>query len=117
MRTIHCCTVLMLALVMLASCASPRTRSLFVVPVESADGDATDAQRVILESWLVDRAGGFTDMGEVDGAWRAPSGEIVREKSRLYLVTTKDHPEQFEDELRERILRDFEQEEAYIERW
>ncbi len=109
---------LLLAL-FVSGCATspPATRTLFVVPATLPDGRASDAERAELERWLVDRAGGYTELGEVRGGWKSPTGEVVTETNRLYLISVSDKPGLFEKELRERIVRDFHQQEAYVERW
>ncbi len=106
-------------MVTLASCATPNAgrRVMFVVPAELPDGSDSGERRAQLESWILDRAGGFTEAGHVRGAWRDPEGKLVEEANHLYIVSIKDRPAEFERELKRRIVRDFDQQEAYVESW
>jgi len=100
-----------------AGCARQPGRYLFVVPEQLPSGAPSDPQRAELEGWLVERAGGFTEIEGVRGGWRAPDGSVVTEGNRLYLVTVGEHPRRFRSEVRARVIEDFDQQEAYIERW
>lgn len=99
------------------ACTAPRTRAFFVIPQELPGGESSEPQRVELEQWLAQRAGGFTRLGAAEGAWLDPQGRVVTETNHAYLVSVKEDPRAFERELRTRILRDFRQQEAYVERW
>ncbi len=46
-----------------------------------------DSLFAAFEDFLLTVAGGFTRRGDVEGAWRSPSGQIFRDVSRLYSVT------------------------------
>lgn len=96
---------------------SADARTYFVVPKTLPNGQPSDTQRAALEAWLVDRAGGFTNMGIVAGAWKDDDGKVVREDNVAYLVSIDDDAEDFAEELAERIEKDFDQEEAYVEQW
>ena len=93
------------------------SRTFFVVPLVLPDGGPSDAQRAALELWLIERAGGSTDLGPVRGAWMDDEGNVVEEQNRAYLLSVAERPEEFEQELRHRIVTDFRQKEAYVERW
>jgi hypothetical protein len=92
-------------------------RFLFVVPEQLPSGADSTAQRAELESWLVSRAGGFTEIEGVRGGWMAPDGAVVTERNRLYLVTVPKNGASFRADLNNRIVEDFDQQEAWIERW
>jgi hypothetical protein len=96
---------------------SRSARTFFVVPAKLPNGQPSDAQRAALEAWLVERAGGFTNMGTVAGAWKADDGRVVSEDNVAYLVSIDDDAEDFAEELEDRIEQDFNQEEAYVEQW
>lgn len=108
-------TLLAAGLLLLGACAGAPKRTLFVVPNTLPNGQSSEQRRAALETWMADRAGGFTEMGEVNGAWKTPKGEVLREKNRMYLITVEDDPEAFREALREKIITEFEQEEAYLE--
>lgn len=102
----------------LCGCSMNRpARYLFVVPEQLPDGTDSTPQRTQLEGWLVQRAGGFTEIEGVRGGWLAPGGETVTESNRLYLVTVPSGKKRFREELRQQIIGDLKQEEAWIERW
>lgn len=73
----------------LTSTAMRTTQRLdFLVPVSDNDGLAfPEAGFAAFEDLLVDLAGGFTRHGDVTGAWRSPSGQLFRDRSRSYSVT------------------------------
>ncbi len=59
-----------------------------LVPVHGNDGrpfSPTAFER--FEQFLLDLAGGFSRRGEVEGCWRAPDGNTMRDRSRSYVVT------------------------------
>jgi len=59
----------------------------FLVPLaDNAGTPFPDSTFALFESHLVDLAGGFTQRGFVEGAWKAPDGTIYRDRSRLYVV-------------------------------
>ena len=92
-------------------------RTFFVVPTKLPNGAPADAQRTALEAWLVERAGGYTCLGPVVGAWRDGAGSVVTEDNVAYLVTIDEDAGEFAEEVEERIIDSFEQEEAYVEQW
>ena len=92
-------------------------RSMFVVPMTFPDGTPTDAEVEDFERWLVERAGGFTRITPARGGWMSPAGEIIIEDNHLYLVSHKDDPDGFRDDVERRVIDTFRQQEAWIERW
>jgi len=92
-------------------------RTFFVVPAKLPNGAPADTQRAALEAWLIDRAGGYTELGPVRGGWKADDGRVVVEDNVAYLVTIDEDADEFAEELEARIVEDFDQEEAYVEQW
>lgn len=92
-------------------------RTFFVVPARLPNGKPSDTQRAALEAWLIDRAGGFTNLGTVAGSWKDDNGKVVSEDNVAYLVTIDEDTDDFAEELEARIVGDFDQEEAYVEQW
>jgi hypothetical protein len=104
------------ATAILAGCATKSRSYEFIVPQQMPDGTSTAEEREPFEEWLVDEAGGFTRLDAVEGAWRSPEGTVVREPNHLYLVTVPPGNSAFEGELRARIVEDFDQQEAWVQR-
>lgn len=100
----------------LSGCGAKSRNYQFVVPQQMPDGTGSADERLPFEEWLVDEAGGFTRIDSVEGAWRAPDGTVVREPNHLYFVTVPAGRPEFEQQLRARIVDDFDQQEAWIER-
>lgn len=118
MRSLAAVLFLLLACAFTAGCASSGgTRFLAVIPQQMPDGSSAEEEREAFEAWLLDRAGGYTDLGTGRGAWRSPEGKVYTEDNRLYMISVGRAPRRFHREIRERIVEDFDQEEAYVERW
>lgn len=67
-------------------------RTTLLIPKVGNDGvPFPDIAFATLEDVLLDLAGGFTRLGDVEGAWRAPDGTIMRDESRQYAVTLDAH--------------------------
>lgn len=67
------------------------TRLEFLVPIADNDGvPFTDSAFTSLEDFLVGLAGGFTRRPDVEGAWEAPDGRIMRDRSRSYVLSVPD---------------------------
>ena len=118
------CRVLVLGSLAMAAVSGcsfghPRAdRLLFVVPETLPDGESSSGQISELEEWMARQAGGFTRINGVEGGWMAPSGEVLRESNVLFLLSLpKGTPGSLESELEGRILTDFNQQEAWIQRW
>lgn len=63
-------------------------KTTLLVPKVGNDGVAfTDDEFRILEGMLLDLAGGYTRLADVEGAWKAPDGSIMRDASRCYSIT------------------------------
>lgn len=92
-------------------------RLFFVVPTRLPDGSPADNQRAALEAWLIDRAGGYTELGPVRGGWKADDGRVVVEDNVAYLVSIDEDADDFAEEIEARIVDQFDQEEAYVEQW
>jgi hypothetical protein len=101
-----------------AVATDPRPHIFFVVPTAYPEGGETTEAVAALQTWLLDTAGGYTCLGPVEGAWRAPDGAIHRETNIAYLVTVFDgEPEPLAAAIAARIETDFRQQEAYVVRW
>jgi hypothetical protein len=113
--------ILSIPLLVAMGCASGhRTpqRLLFVVPDHLPDGTPSAAQQAALEEWMASRAGGFTRLDGAHGGWMGPDGEVVREDNVLYLLTFPEGERaDVAREVEQRILRDFQQQEAWIQKW
>lgn len=111
----------MAALLIASACASTPPgghRTLFTVPVVLPDGTSSEEKRGELESWLVERAGGYTLLGTGQGGWKSPTGEVITEENHVYLVGIYDgDPETFAREVNDYIVKNFDQQEAWVERW
>ncbi len=111
------CGVFVIAM-LLGACAQKPQRLLFVVPEQLPGGEASTQQQAELEEWMARQAGGFTRINGVEGGWVTPEGKLLREHNVLYLLSLPPGvPESFASELEGRILADFEQQEAWIQRW
>jgi hypothetical protein len=113
-------TLSILVAVLLGCSPAHRTaqRLLFVVPEELPDGTSSAAQQAALEEWMASRAGGFTRLDGAHGGWMGPDGEVVREDNVLYLLTFPEGDRADGAlEVEQRILRDFQQQEAWIQKW
>ncbi len=104
---------------LLAGCATREPgRLLFVVPDTLPDGTPATEARAALEVYLAETAGGYTRLDEVTGGWMSPAGVVVTEPNDLYLVSPGGaDPAELRAEIERRILEDFDQQAAYIERW
>lgn len=108
--------IVAMAMVGMAGC-STRGRYLFVVPEQLPSGESSAAQQARLETWLAETAGGYTRLGDVQGGWKAPDGAIITERNLLYLVSIPKGARPFRRQLEQLILKEFEQQEAWIEGW
>jgi hypothetical protein len=111
--------MLFAAVVLLVGCQGKNAsgRLLFVVPDTLPSGESSATARIDFERWLAQEAGGYTAIEDVQGGWLDPAGNIIREPNVLYLVSTKSHARRLQEAVRQRILQDFQQQEAYVERW
>lgn len=116
-----CLALLAAGLLLTAGCAgTPASghRTLFTVPVTLPDGTSSETQREELERWLVERAGGYTMIGTGRGGWKSPAGEVITEENHVYIVGVYDgDPETFAKEVNDYIVKNFDQQEAWVERW
>ncbi len=89
----------------------------FLVPVSGNDDQPfSEASFAAFEDLLVNVAGGFTRRGDVTGAWRSPSGQLFRDRSRSYSVTVPaDRAEAVASTLHRVITDQFRQEAVLIE--
>lgn len=70
----------------------------------------------VFEDLLLSVAGGYTRRGDVDGAWRSPSGQTLRDASRLYSLTLDaDSAAEVVRQIDAHIRRAFRQEAAFVE--
>ena len=61
----------------------------FILPVRSNDGrQSYEKARIAWVSRAVDIAGGITECGTMQGAYRMASGDIAREEVATYLVAS-----------------------------
>lgn len=68
------------------------------------------------EQFLLDTAGGLSRRADVEGLWRAPSGETMRDRSRSYVVTVDDiHADEIASDIDTYIRRQFRQLASFIE--
>ena len=93
------------------------TRLEFLVPI--ADNEGTpflDAAFATFEDFLLDLAGGFTFRGQVDGAWRAPDGRVLRDTSRSYVISVPEaRANQVATSIDHEVRRRFRQEATFLE--
>ena len=95
----------------------PTTRLELLVLLEDNDGvPFPDTAFADFENFLVTTAGGFTRRGDVEGAWKAPDGRVMRDRSRSYVVTV---PENLTDRaassINRYVRRQFRQQAAFVE--
>lgn len=107
-----------LAITSLPHTAMRTTQRLdFLVPVSDNAGELfSEANFSAFEDLLVNVAGGFTRRGDVTGAWRSPSGQLFRDRSRSYSVTVPtDRTEDVASTIHRVITDQFRQEAVLIE--
>lgn len=67
------------------------TRLELLVPLADNSGTPfADSTFAAFEDLLVNVAGGFTRRPDVEGAWKAPDGRVIRDRSRSYVVSVPD---------------------------
>jgi len=88
-----------------------------LVPLsDNAKRPFPDSAFAAFEDFLLDVAGGFTRRGDVEGAWRSPSGETLRDASRLYSLTLgADDAAETVGQIASHIRRAFRQMAAFVE--
>lgn len=93
------------------------TRLELLVPLADNDGvPFSDSAFASFEDFLVDTAGGFTRRGDVEGAWRAPDGQVMRDRSRSYVVTVPEHlTDRVASAIDHYVRRQFRQQAAFVE--
>ncbi len=93
------------------------TRLELLLPL--ADNDTvpfSDAAFTAFEDFLVQLAGGFTRRGDVEGAWRAPDGRVMRDRSRSYAVTVPEHlTDRVASSIDHYVRRQFRQQATFVE--
>jgi hypothetical protein len=93
------------------------TRLELLLPL--ADNDTvpfSDAAFAAFEDFLVQLAGGFTRRGDVEGAWRAPDGRVMRDRSRSYAVTVPEHlTDRVASSIDHYVRRQFRQQATFVE--
>lgn len=93
------------------------TRLELLVPLSDNEGTPfPDATFAAFEDFLVRLAGGFTRRGDVEGAWRAPDGRVVRDWSRCYAVTVSEPiADRVASRIDHEVRRSFRQEATFLE--
>jgi len=88
-----------------------------LVPLLDNQGNAfPESAFGVFERVLLDLAGGFTRRSDVEGAWRAPDGTIMRDVSRSYVVTLDARDADQRIEHIDRFIREyFQQHAAFLE--
>jgi hypothetical protein len=95
----------------------PTTRLELLIPLEDNNGvPFPNVAFADFEDSLISIAGGFTRHGDVEGAWKAPDGHVMRDRSRSYVVTV---PEKLTDHaassINRYVRRQFRQQAAFVE--
>lgn len=93
------------------------TRLELLVPLADNDNvPFSNSAFAAFEDFLVDTAGGFTRRGDVEGAWRAPDGQVMRDRSRSYVVTVPEHlTDRAASAIDHYVRRQFRQQAAFVE--
>ena len=93
------------------------TRLELLVPLADNDGvPFSNSAFASFEAFLVDTAGGFTRRGDVEGAWKAPDGRVMRDRSRSYVVTVPEHlADHVASAIDHYVRRQFRQQAAFVE--
>ena len=93
------------------------TRLELLVPLADNDGvPFSDSAFASFEDFLVDTAGGFTRRGDVERAWRAPDGQVMRDRSRSYVVPVPEHlTDRVASAIDHYVRRQFRQQAAFVE--
>jgi len=93
------------------------TRLELLLPLADNDGiPFPDAAFAAFEDFLVSVAGGFTRRADVEGAWRAPDGRVMRDRSRSYVVSVPvPIADRVASQIDQYVRRQFRQQAAYVE--
>lgn len=88
-----------------------------LVPITSNEGvPFSDASFELFEQVLLTAAGGFTRRSDVEGAWQAPDGRVLHDRSRSYAVTlSASDAEATIDEIDQFIRAHFQQHASFLE--
>jgi len=86
----------------------------FVVPAKSPDGSSTQAAVAKMKEYLLNLAGGYTDLGKSEGGWVDSQGMVFRRKNIAFVVSA---PRDISVELKQYISENFGEISPYLLVW
>lgn len=86
----------------------------FTVPSLLSDGSSAEKEILALKGFLIDTAGGYSGLGETEGGWKSPEGEIETEVNQAFFVSC---PKDISNEIYQFIQNHFGQSNPYVISW